>query len=112
MASKLSNLPGSRPYPAADAKRFIVQLHPDPSVKSGGRGEFVAQSTGRVARFQENLLRDLKERGLRDGLEWMSEPGPAPLISVGCTKSVAERIRDLPEVERVFEDQDDLSLVR
>jgi hypothetical protein len=75
----------SRPAPRSSMRRDRSALHQSACEES--------------QRFRDDVLSFLQTRGLLGAVKWISEPGSMPLVSLHCTASVLEQLRQAPHFE-------------
>lgn len=96
-----------------DHQNFIIllrELPDDPPTRD--RASVVRANAQRAARFLESLGTWLEREHLAPQVSALGEPMAVPMLAITCTPEVARRIDELPDVEGVLRDTDDIRLAR
>lgn len=95
-------------------ENYIVALKEDEraSEEFRGRGDLYQSGVARTAAFRHRLKEWLHQEHLESEVAGIGEPTVFPLVSLITTPEVAAIIEELPEVDYVVPDSDDLGIVR
>jgi len=106
-------LPGAGPKTPGGQQNYLIVLRdlPEPATERDRRS-VVREMEERTARFRRSLAEWLDKNKLQGGVSTLGEPMALPMLAITCTPAVAERIGELPEVEGVIADADDIRLVK